>query len=272
MNSKALFMDLDGTLLTDDKQITPGNRLAINKALEQGHRIIIATGRPLASSIIQAEKLGLTGKGCYLIAFNGGILFDMEHQQVIFRSVLPLETVFTIFDEANRRGMHVQTYGENNILVEPRCDNDIIRLYSGRLLMDYAVIPDIRTLKRPPEKVLLIDLHNQEPLLNFREWVYSWGEDQLDMYLSCNEYMEVVEKGLNKGTALVQMEKLLHIPHENTIAAGDAANDLNMLLCAHTGVAMCNGDPMVKEQVSYVTERDNNHDGIAEIIERFILS
>ena len=69
---KALFLDLDGTLLTDDKQIPEGNREAIYRMLEQGHSVIIATGRPLVSAVLQAEKLGLTSRGCYIIAFNGG--------------------------------------------------------------------------------------------------------------------------------------------------------------------------------------------------------
>ena len=63
MNSKIFFTDLDGTLLNDRKEITPGNRAAISEALSAGHKIVIATGRPLASARIQAERLGLTGEG-----------------------------------------------------------------------------------------------------------------------------------------------------------------------------------------------------------------
>ena len=57
MNSKIFFTDLDGTLLNDKKEITPGNRTAISEALSAGHKIVIATGRPLASARIQAERL-----------------------------------------------------------------------------------------------------------------------------------------------------------------------------------------------------------------------
>lgn len=70
MNSKIFFTDLDGTLLNDRKEITPGNRAAISEALSAGHKIVIATGRPLASARIQAERLGLTGEGCYAITLS----------------------------------------------------------------------------------------------------------------------------------------------------------------------------------------------------------
>ena len=57
---KAIFLDLDGTLLTDDKKVPEANRIAIEKMLGEGNSVVIATGRPLSSAVIQAERLGLT--------------------------------------------------------------------------------------------------------------------------------------------------------------------------------------------------------------------
>ena len=76
MNRKILFLDLDGTLLNSRREISKGNRAALEKALTLGHRVVINTGRPLKSALIQNRRLGLTMDGCYLIAFNGGILYD----------------------------------------------------------------------------------------------------------------------------------------------------------------------------------------------------
>ena len=70
MKKRMLFMDLDGTLLNDAKQITQGNRDALNQALERGHGVIITTGRPLKSALAQAKRLGLDKPGCYTIAYN----------------------------------------------------------------------------------------------------------------------------------------------------------------------------------------------------------
>ena len=90
-SSKALFLDLDGTLLNDQKEVTPGNREAIEKALAAGNKVIISTGRPLVSAIDQAEKLGLTTPGCYLIAFNGCILYDTANKEIIYSISIPLD-------------------------------------------------------------------------------------------------------------------------------------------------------------------------------------
>ena len=183
---KALFLDLDGTLLTDDKRIPDCNREAIDEMLTQGHSVIITTGRPLLSAAHQAEMLGLTSEGCYLIAFNGGILYDTAKRKVIYRSTLPLDAVVRCFREAERRGIHIQTYSEDKVLVEPRCDNDIIRLYCSRILMEHGVIPDISELRDEPVKMLIIDLN--DPLNIAENKISSVELAVTDIDESCESY------------------------------------------------------------------------------------
>ena len=71
MSVRVLFTDLDGTLLNDAKEVTPGNQAAIDEALAKGHKIVVCTGRPLASAKVCAAKAGLDKEGCYVICFNG---------------------------------------------------------------------------------------------------------------------------------------------------------------------------------------------------------
>lgn len=267
---KALFLDLDGTLLNDRKEITPGNRAAIERALAAGHRVVITTGRPLVSAIEQARRLELTSPGCYLIAFNGGILYDMGARKVLFEETVPLDLVRAVYEEANRRELHIQTYDERRVLVEPRCDDDALRRYCANILMEYAVIPGVDALTREPAKLLVIDFEHKEPLLSFRDWVLERYGERLDSFFSCEEYLEIIPRGLSKGSALLQLAGRLGIPREHTVSAGDAANDLSMLEAAGIGVAMCNGTDEAKAAADAVTTRDNNHDGIAEVIEKYL--
>lgn len=268
---KALFLDLDGTLLDDAKDIPDKNREAIGKMLREGHSVIIATGRPLSSAITQAERLGLTVPGCYLIAYNGGVLYNTSERKEIFRSTLPLEYVKKTFKEAERREIHIQTYSATRVLVEPRCDDMELKLYCSKTLMEYEVIPSVDVLKEEPVKMLMIDLNDPKPLEEFRQWIDSWAESEIDTFFSCDEYVEIVRKDLNKGNALHQMAEMLGIPIENTISAGDAANDIDMIREAGIGCAMINGSDEVKAQADYITTLDNNQGGVAEIIERFVL-
>ncbi len=268
---KALFLDLDGTLLTDDKKVPEGNRRALERMLAEGHSVIIATGRPLSSAVLEAGELGLTGEGCYLIAYNGGVLYDTANHRVIFEKTIPLPLVFDVFDEANARGIHIQTYDDVATVVEPRCDNDVVRYYCGRIGMTHRVIDDIRHLEKEPVKMLLIDLNGRTYTEPMRQWVIEKHGDELDGFFSSGTYMEIVRKGLDKGNALEQMAELLGIPMENTVAAGDAENDVSMIRAAHLGCAVANAVPECRAVADYVTERDNNHSAVAEIIEKFIL-
>ncbi len=271
MNKKALFIDLDGTFLDDDKQVPEANAAAVQRMLDAGHSVIISTGRPLSSAVIQAERIGLTSPGCYLIAYNGGILYDTYARKIIYKSTIPLDVVLPVFAEANRRGLHLQTYDETEVLVEPRCVDEELALYCSRILIGYKVIPDIRELTEEPVKMLAIHLNDRETLEEFRRWIAEECGDSLDTFFSNDQYVEIVRKGLNKGNALKQMAELIGVSLENTVAAGDEANDTTLLQAAHIGAAMCNGCEETKAAADYITQRNNNEGGVAEIIEKFIL-
>ena len=85
MNNKILFADLGRTLLCDDKSISEKNRAAIQKMLERGHYFVLATGRPVESGRIVVKDLGLTSPGCYMIAFNGAVIYDCAADRVLYK-------------------------------------------------------------------------------------------------------------------------------------------------------------------------------------------
>lgn len=269
---KALFLDLDGTLLADDKSVPEVNRTAIERMLDAGHSVVIATGRPLSSAVLQAERLGLTSPGCYLIAFNGGVLYDTSAGKVIYKTAIPLEAVERTFREAERRGMHIQTYRGDRVVTVPRFDDRELELYCARILVQKEIIPDIGCLGEDPVKMLIIDLEDRDRLQSFRDWVNEELGSELDTFFSNSEYVEIVPKGLNKGSAILRMAEILGMDREDTVSAGDEANDTAMIKAAGTGCAMANAVEAVKECADYVTVLNNNEGGVAEIIDRFILS
>ncbi|MCD7817532.1 MAG: Cof-type HAD-IIB family hydrolase [Lachnospiraceae bacterium] len=270
MKKKIFFTDLDGTLLNDKKEITPGNRAAVDLALQQGHIIVIATGRPLSSAIIQAERLGLTGEGCYLIAFNGAEIYDIFSHKKIYRKTVPMKTVEPVFEEARGLGIHVQTFSESEVLAEH--EGPEIYDYVKRTLQTFRIVPSItEALKEEPCKILAIEYKRRNAIEQLqRELLKKYG-DILDCYFSNDAYLEIVPSGVTKGKAVQWMCDFLGISIENSVSAGDAPNDVDMIETAHIGIAMCNAFPGVGEHADYITTLDNNHDGGAEIIHKFIL-
>lgn len=90
-------------------------------------------------------------------------------------------------------------------------------------------------------------------------------------FFSTENFLEIVPDGVSKGVAVKWLCEYLDIPLENSVAAGDAPNDVEMLQAACVGAVMKNAYEGMDRYATYVTERDNNHDGVAEIIEKFIL-
>lgn len=268
--TKILFLDLDGTLLTDDKQLSEGNRTAIAKALAMGHKIVLNTGRPLASAKLMAKELSLNRKGCFLIAFNGGEIYDCGSGRSIYRKTLPLKHIRHIFDEAQKHGLHCQTYDEESILAEK--PSAALEQYKKLTNIDYRIVESVtEDLQTEPVKAIVIDYHDHDALERFRRDLDAWATGKTDRFFSCPAYLEHVAPGVSKGEAMVILCDTLGIPLCNTIAAGDAENDISMLETAAVGVAMANASQEVKNHSDYITHRDNNHDGVAEIIEKWMI-
>lgn len=271
MDTKILFLDLDGTLLNDARDISEGNRAALDAALAAGHRVVINTGRPLESAKAQNKKLGLTKEGCYVISFNGGMVYDPYRDEVIYRQCLPRDLAVEIAEFVDSQGLHVQTYDEHYILVEPRWEDEEVRKYCNKIHMEYRVLPSFREhLTAGPAKILAMS-YTDRPAMDRLEAALKERFPQVEVFFSCKEYLEIVPKGVHKGHALVRLCQQLGIPVENSLAAGDEANDIPMLKAAGVGCAMQNAVPAAKEIADYITENDNNHDGIAEIVYRFMV-
>ena len=271
MGKKLILLDLDGTALNDNKQLTEGNRAAIDEALTAGHRIVVTTGRPLISALTQAKRYGLAGPGSFIVAYNGGVIYDAQKEEIIYQSRVSLDTVREVFAEAASRGVHIQTYRHEKVLVDPKNDDEELKYYCRLIEMEHEVIPDISMLAEEPAKMHSSLLRNKERLAPFRDWIREHYAGELDSFLSSPMFLEIVPFGVNKGLAVHKMSELLSWPVEDIIAVGDEGNDVPMIREAGIGAAMINGIDAAKEAADYITEADNNHDGVAEVIRRFAL-
>lgn len=272
METKILFLDLDGTLLNDDKMISDGNRQALERALSMGHRVVIATGRPLRSAVTMARKLGLTGPGCLVIAYNGGTVFNVHENCIAFEQCIRAETACRIARLVDSHDVHVQTYSHDAVLVSPRWDDEELRKYCAVISISHRVLPDFpEKLSHDVPKVLAVSYTDHDSLEVVAEEIRRNFSDEVDCFFSCRELLEIVPRGMNKGNAVRSLCAELGISIENSIAVGDAENDLSMIQAAGVGVCMANGSDTVKAAADYITGNDNNHDGVAEVVAKFML-
>lgn len=270
MNNKILFVDLDATLLCDDKTISKRNREAIGRMLAEGHYLVLATGRPVESGRIVARELGLTLPGCYMVAFNGAVIYDCSADRVLLKRSIPIDVVQELFERAKKAGIYVQTYTNTDIITMKHTrELDYYRSKSG---LSYKLSENVLDLlEEEPQKVLLIALERKDRLIKFRKENLKWEQGKCNSFFSCSEYLEYCPLDTSKGTGIAYLTQILNMPLDSTVAVGDEQNDISMIQAAHIGVAMKNGIQEVKDIADYVTENDNNHDAIAEVIEKFIL-
>lgn len=277
MGKKILFVDVDDTLLDDNKNVCQRNKDAIHAMLEQGHKLVINSGRSLASVKIQAGRIDLNVPGCYLICHNGAQIYDIAQDKTLYRHRMDSDVVpgiFTICDRYRERfpKLHCHSYNDEHV-VATRIDDGLLK-YCKDIICTYQIVNDIAEFARedPPNKVLVSAYYDHDILVEIQGEVLEKYGDKVDAIFSMEYHLDIGPKGVNKGTGIRKLAEIVGVPIEDTISAGDAMNDEQMIREAGIGCVMSNGDPELKKIADYVTTADNNEGGVAEIIDKFILN
>lgn len=281
--TKILFTDLDGTLLTTEKKVSESTREKLLTMIRNGNSLVLASGRPVDSILEVLEELNIKEEviqmqsegsaeagGIYATAYNGAVLYDCIRDEVIESYSVPMRAAQKLFDLAKERGLHIQTYADSHVV--SIAEDAAIRYYTRVIHMPYVIGEQLeKELTHEPFKVLTIDLDDREKLECFRREIEAsaLGED-LACAFSNNYYLEFFNKNAGKGNALIHMCRGLNVLEQNAVAVGDEENDISMIEAAGVGVAMANASPELKKYADYITENDNNKDGIAEVIDKFM--
>lgn len=273
MRTRILFSDLDGTLLDDDKNVSGADLAAINAMLDKGHRFVIATGRPVYSAKVVARNLGLYREGIFIAASNGGVIYDCGAEKIISSSCLDLDTVDILFRAALSEGLSVHTYTDDFVVSVVKTPE--IEAYTSRILMPYKMLDAIpEDLPAPPPKLIVMSIKegSRRRLEEFERSHAALVDGRAQSVFSNDFLLEYLPLGVSKGRALKTLCDLLDIPVADSVAAGDEENDIPMIEAAGLGVVMRNGTDEAKSYADRITSRTNNESGVAEIIEKFVLS
>lgn len=268
---RILFSDLDGTLLDHAKQIEPGTRALIDEMLRAGHCFAFCTGRPLASAREVARHYDLCRPGCYVIAYNGGVVYAPVEERVISYHTIPRDGVRRMFQLARQQGLYIQTYDRADTILACR-ESMELSFYTRHTRLPYKTgwhLAD--SLTEDPAKAILIDLTNQGELERFWQENAVWTDKIMNSFFSCEEYLEYCPLGVSKGAAVRVLCEALGIPLSDSVAVGDERNDIPMLQEVGTGAAVANAHPEALAAADYICSRDNNNGAVGEVIEKFIL-
>ncbi len=265
---KIIAIDLDGTLFDHKKNISLENKMAIQEAKQKGCKVVIATGRPILGVLPVLKELNLTSNEDYVITYNGAIVFNVGTKEIIFSSTINGKTVKELYQESLRLGLNFHAFRKNEELITPKHNpyTDI----ESKINHIPDQIYDIMQIKDTDEflKAMLVD--SEENLNNNIPFIDKKFQTQYSMVRSSKIFLEFLNKNTNKGFALQALANHLNIDIKDTMAIGDAGNDLPMIITSGIGVAMENAFEEVKQKADDITS-SNEENGVAKAIYKFII-
>lgn len=238
-------------------------------AQKQGGRLVLASARPAPGLFKERDALQLGAFGGVLMSYNGGRIAEAATGNVLFETAMEQETarrvlrcleklpVTPILDD----GQQFYVTDRNGYKVAYECENNRMHCTEVENLADFLDFAPVKLLmSAPPEQIsgLQVQIKGMLP-------------PELTVVQTAPFYLEVVPVSVNKGQGVLDTCRALGIDPAETVAFGDAENDIPMLRAAGIGVAMGNAAPAVRA-AAYEITASNNEDGIALWLEKNILS
>ena len=266
MKYKLLASDFDNTLLRSDGTVSRDTLDAIRKYQSLGGKFLICTGRMFASIRREASLLGISGD---VIAYNGGIVGDIDTGEIKYQSLIPLDISLEIVDYLESRGKIVHLYINDTLYINKAnpytdyyCKECKVQATPVGNLVDY-----LNKVKICPNKILLIDEPSE--IDKYSDILASKGAGRYLVAKSAPNLLDIEGYGTSKGVAIKHIASLYGIDATECVCFGDSPNDISMLKVAGVGVAVDNATDEVKKVADYITDSCDN-DGVKKVIDKII--
>ena len=267
MKYKTIVLDLDGTLTTSEKVITPRTKSALMEAQRAGIRIVLASGRPTYGISPIANELKIGSYGGFVMAYNGGRITDWSSKEIVFDQPLAPELVPDLYAAAMESGTEILTYqGEGIAATNP--NDEYVKHEAFINKMPIQLYNDfIHQVEHPINKCLIVG--KPQLVAELEKQLSAKLAGKCSIYRSTDFFLECVPQGIDKAASLDWLKERMGIDRDEIVAMGDGYNDISMIEYAGLGVAMANATQEVKEKADFVT-LSNEEDGVAYVIEEVL--
>ena len=265
-------IDLDGTLLRDDKSLSQENVDAIKEAIEQGVQVVICTGRTLPSIQYLSKQLPQGDGDEYLILQNGAVIHQLPDLNIVHETVLTegdRQAIYDVFKEYRSEEVQMVAFDPDKLyLVDDEVANSTVvqdaeTLSTDITLAKFEEVLNLETLYK------IVVFGGVEFIDDYLEKIPNELYEQVHIVRSLPVAIEFIPKLANKANGLNALIQQLDIKAENIMTIGDELNDYEMVKMAGLGVAMENGHPEVKSVADELT-LTNNENGVAHAIRKFV--
>ena len=272
MSIRLIASDLDGTLLTDQKTISPETVKTLRWAADKGIYLVPVTGRSYtAVPDFIKEFPGVE----YVITSNGGAVYSAASGERIYQRLLEPESVEAAFKAPRPDNMAVEIFIEGRPYSEMSYVNDPKAYGATEYGAEY-----VRRTRTPVEDLESFAMENRDRLDSMafvcadpveREGFRQYLKNHVpDIYVtsSVSHLLEIGHKDAGKGNTLRYLMDYLGVDREETMAVGDGDNDISMLRAVRHGVAVRNGTKACRDAAVRVTG-SNQEDGVAQAVKFF---
>lgn len=270
MKYKLLVLDVDGTLLNDEREISKRTLAALLKVQQMGVRIVLASGRPTYGLMPLAKTLELGNYGGFVLSYNGCQIIKAQNGEILFERRINPEMLPYLEKKARKNGFAIFTYHDDTLITDSP-DNEYIK--NEALLNNLKIIKEDEfstAIDFAPCKCMLVS-DKEKALIGLEQHWEKRLAGTLDAFRSEPYFLEVVPCGVNKANTLGALLEHLGVTREEVIAVGDGVCDVTMLQLAGMGVTMGHSQDSVKVCADYVTA-SNEEDGVALAVEKLILA
>lgn len=270
MKCKLLVLDVDGTLLNNNKEMTPRTLSSLLKVQQMGIQIVLASGRPTKGVMPLAKQLELDHYNGFVLSYNGAQIINVQTGELLFEKRLNPEIIPYLDRKAKKDDFTIFTYHQDSIITDSPDNNHII---------DEAKINDMQIVYTDdfPEAInfspckCVLSSDDEDALLGLEMHWNKRLAGVADVFRSEKYFLEVVPSLVNKGNAMAFLMEKLGITKDEVVAVGDGIADVPMLQLAGTGIAMGNASDSVKACTD-LTTLSNEEEGVAIAVEKVILS
>ncbi len=264
VNCRLVAIDLDGTLLNSQHQLSEEDCIAVRQLAESGIYVILASGRMHQTILPFSQQIGLQDP---IISYNGGLVRDIQTGETLHHLPIVWEIASELIDWCVVRQLHLNFYVDDKLYVSET--NQWSELYSQRTGATSHAVGDLHHLSgNMPTKMQIVDAPDRIEQLVPK--VETWTRGRVLAIRTQPEYIEIINREVSKGRALLALSERFNIPRSYTVAVGDGPNDQSMLEAAGFSIAMRNAPDSIRAYADYITA-SNDQGGVAQAIRTLLL-
>lgn len=270
MQYKLVVLDIDGTMLSSQAELSPRVRQSIEAVRERGIKVTLATGRRVCRSLPWARAFNLT---IPIVAHNGAVVVDSQTAEICFQKGIYQPIANELISELTK--LHIphlvysgEDYGDMGMLPS-QFKNEKISFIT--YIDDELKLTDSITIKSDPVKIAVLAKEKIiQPILN--DWQIRYGKDTNMVVYQSEQYIGVdfIAAGCSKASGVKYILDKLQLNYDQVLAIGDDYNDIELIKAAGLGVAVANAPEAVRKQAQYIAP-SNDEDGIAHVLQEFCL-